>query len=84
MKILEEEKQRKEKHFLANYEPGKIIDIPEKEELEKQIEEAIKLKDFDMAEIYNKKLSTLIKKAQIKKALDCSEYLEEKRVFILI
>lgn len=78
---MEEEKQRKAKYFLANYQPDKIIDIPEKSELEKQIQEAIKLKDFDMAEYYNRQLSTLIKKAQVQKALDCSEYLEEKRVF---
>lgn len=69
---------------MANYQPDKLIEIPEKEELEKQIEEAIKLKDFDMAELYNRKLSTLIKKAQVKKALDCSEYLEEKRVLFTL
>lgn len=37
-----------------------------------------------MAELYNRKLSTLIKKAQVKKALDCSEYLEEKRVLFTL
>lgn len=79
----ETDKLRKEKYFLSNYNLNDNNKTDEQIEIEKKIAKLVKNGKFDEAELLNKQLSTLIMKENVKKALECSEYMEKRRELYL-